>query len=58
VVTIVIVATFGGVGTIQSLEGLTVTSGPLGETVADRVTVDEKPFRLVNVIVRLALDPC
>jgi hypothetical protein len=41
----------------ETLEGFSVTVGPAGETVDDRVTVPVKPFRLTKAMVDLPEEP-
>ncbi len=41
----------------ETLTGLRATVGPAGEAVAERLTVPEKPFRLVKVTIEVAEDP-
>ena len=41
----------------ETLTGFRVTIGPAGETVAERFTAPEKPFRLVKATVEVAEDP-
>ena len=43
--------------TSVTLPGLRLVNGPEGETDADRVTVPENPFRLVNVMADVPEDP-
>ncbi len=42
----------------MTVGALSVAEGPLGETVAVRLTLPEKPLRLVRVIVEFPDDPC
>lgn len=41
----------------ETLTGFRVAVGPAGETVAERLTALEKPFRLVKATVEVAEDP-
>ena len=41
----------------ETLEGFSVTVGPEGETVDERLTVPANPFRLVKVMVDVAEEP-
>ncbi len=42
----------------MTVGGFSVAKGPLGVTVAARLTLPEKPLRLVRVIVEFPDDPC